>query len=191
LARVEKFNKSKLQLLGICSLLISSKFLESFHPKIEDLCSICDGAYLKDEIIFFEKILFQKINYNLQQDNILNFYDILSLIFHFNLKDYYLGKFLLEITLLDLNFFSFSRVILAFAVVYLVMKIHIENHSDYKKCFLYLNNKNIEESQVKKCSKEILILLENIQITNEYNSSIQKYKLLIMENNFNYNEILK
>ena len=51
LARVEKFNKSKLQLLGICSLLISSKYIESFHPRIEDLSSLCEGAYSKDEII--------------------------------------------------------------------------------------------------------------------------------------------
>ena len=183
LARVEKFNKSKLQLLGISSLLISSKYIESFHPRIEDLSSLCEGAYSKDEIIIFEKILFEKIDYNLQQDNIINFYDMLALIFNFNLKDYYLGKYLLEISLLDLNLFSFSRTIVAFSVTYLVMKFNIQNHPDYKKCFLYLSNKETEENQVKKCAKIILNLMENIQITNEYTSSVQKYKFLIKENN--------
>ena len=182
LARVEKFNKSKLQLLGISSLLISSKYIESFHPRIEDLSSLCEGAYSKDEIIIFEKILFEKIDYNLQQDNIINFYDMLALIFNFNLKDYYFGKYLLEISLLDLNLFSVSRTIIAFAVVYLVMKMNIENHSDYKKCFLYLSNREIEESQVKKSAKEILFLMEKIKITNEYTITIQKYKFLLKEN---------
>ena len=95
LAREEKFHKSKLQLLGICSLLISSKFIESSHPRIEDLSLICENTYSKEEIIFFEKILFEKIEYKIEQDNIINFYDMLSLIFNFNLKDYYLGKYLL------------------------------------------------------------------------------------------------
>ena len=108
---------------------------------------------------------------------------MLSLIFNFNLKDYYLGKYLLEISLLDLNLFSFSRTIVAFSVTYLVMKFNIQNHPDYKKCFLYLSNKETEENQVKKCAKIILNLMENIQITNEYTSSVQKYKFLIKENN--------
>ena len=182
LAREEKFHKSKLQLLGICSLLISSKFIESSHPRIEDLSLICENTYSKEEIIIFEKILFEKIEYKIEQDNIINFYDMLSLIFNFNLKDYYLGKYLLEISLLDLNLFSFSRTIVAFSVTYLVMKFNIQNHTDYKKCFLYLSNKETEENQVKKCAKIILNLMENIQITNEYTSSVQKYKFLIKEN---------
>jgi hypothetical protein len=62
------------------------------------------------------------------------------------------------------------------------MKMNIENHSDYKKCFLFLSNREMEESQVKKWAKEILSLMEKIKITNEYTSSIQKYKFLIKEN---------
>ena len=42
LARTVNFTKNKLQLLGICSLQISSKYIEGIHPSISNLSDLCD-----------------------------------------------------------------------------------------------------------------------------------------------------
>ena len=56
LARTTNFTKNKLQLLGICSLQIASKYIEQIHPSINDLSDLCDKCYEKKDIIAFENI---------------------------------------------------------------------------------------------------------------------------------------
>ena len=185
LGNIKNFDKKKLELLGICSLFISSKFFESIHIKIEDLLTLCENAYSKNEIITFERFLFSKINYEIEQDSIINLFDMMGLIFNFNLNEYNLGKFLLELTLLDIQFYEYQRTLIALAVTYLVMKVNIERHQNYKNCFLYLKNQKHDEILLKSCSKQILKLWNDIKISKKYNSSLQKFDLLNQQNNDN------
>ena len=185
LGNIKNFDKKNLELLGICSLFISSKFFESIHIKIEDLLTLCENAYCKNEIISFERFLFSKINYEIEQDSIINLFDMMGLIFNFNLNEYNLGKFLLELTLLDIQFYEYQRTLIALAVTYLVMKVNIERHQNYKNCFLYLKNQKHDEILLKSCSKQILKLWNDIKISKKYNSSLQKFDLLNQQNNDN------
>ena len=185
LGNIKNFEKKNLELLGICSLFISSKFFESIHIKIEDLLTLCENAYCKNEIISFERFLFSKINYEIEQDSIINLFDMMGLIFNFNLNEYNLGKFLLELTLLDIQFYEYQRTLIALAVTYLVMKVNIERHQNYKNCFLYLKNQIHDEILLKSCSKQILKLWNDIKISKKYNSSLQKFDLLNQQNNDN------
>lgn len=182
ISKVQCFHKSKLQLLGIVALLLSSKFIESFHPYMDDLCALCENAYTEKEILQFEKHVLQTLDYTLEQDSIVNFYDMLSLIFKFNLNEYYLGKYLLELSLLDTSFYKYGRTLIAFSVVYLVMKMNLERHPNYKKCFCYLKDRDSTEPQMKLCGKQILNLMEKTKEVNQYTSSLQKYKHKIKEN---------
>ena len=175
LARVENFPKNNLQLLGVSALLISSKYLETFHSTIDSLSQLCDGAYSSKEIIQFETILLNELNYTIVQDNLVNFYDLLSMIFNFDLDDYYLGKFLLEITLLDISFYKYKKTLLVFSVVYLVMKMNLSKHPDYKKCFFYLKDTECNEREMKSLGKKILTLMDNVKGSSTFTSSYQKY----------------
>ena len=109
LARTTNFTKNKLQLLGICSLQISSKYIEQIHPSINNLSDLCDKCYKKKEIIEFEKHLLIINNYIIEQNPLLNYYDLISLILKFNIKYYYFGKMLLDLTLLDINFYKYQK----------------------------------------------------------------------------------
>jgi cyclin B len=42
--------RPKLQLVGVTSLLIASKYEEIYPPEIRDLVYICDRAYTKQEV---------------------------------------------------------------------------------------------------------------------------------------------
>ena len=177
---VECLNKDKLQLLGITALLISSKYVESKHPSMDELCLLCDNAYTKSQIVMFEKEILMKLDYTVVQDNIVNFFDIMCLFFNFTLKEYHFGKFLLEISILDLSLLiKYKKTLLVLSIIYLVMKMNIDKHPNYKKCFMFLKNRNITEPQVKLCGKAVLALLENVKKCSLYTSSIQKYNLKI------------
>ena len=178
--QVQYLCKNKLQLLGITALLISSKYIKSKHPSIDELCLLCDNAYTKKEIVSFEKEIFTKLGYTVVQDNIVNFFDTMCLFFDFTLKEYYFGKFLLEISMLDLSLLSkYKKALLVLSIIYLVMKMNIDKHPNYKKCFMFLKNRKVTELQVKLCGKTVLALLENVKKSPLYTSSLQKYNLKI------------
>jgi hypothetical protein len=121
LARTINFTKNKLQLLGICALQISSKYIEGIHPSINNLSDLCDKCYTKKEIIQFEKYLLQINNYIIEQNQLLNYYDLLCLILKFNIKYYYFGKMLLDLTLLDINFYKYQKNVIIFAICSLII----------------------------------------------------------------------
>ena len=121
LARTTNFTKNKLQLLGICSLQISSKYIEQLHPSINDLSDLCDKCYEKKDIIQFEKHLLQINDYIIEQDQVLNYYDLLCLILRFNIKYYYFGKMLLDLTLLDIDFYKYQKNTIVFSICYLIL----------------------------------------------------------------------
>ncbi|KAI3774681.1 hypothetical protein L1987_49241 [Smallanthus sonchifolius] len=50
-------NRNKLQLLGVSSMLVASKFEEVSPPHVEDYCYITDNTYTKDEVVQMEKDL--------------------------------------------------------------------------------------------------------------------------------------
>jgi len=50
--------RNKLQLVGVASLFIASKFEEIYAPELKDFVYVCDNAYTKEEILDMEsKIL--------------------------------------------------------------------------------------------------------------------------------------
>ena len=121
LARTTNFTKNKLQLLGICSLQIASKYIEKLHPSINDLSDLCDKCYEKKDIIQFERILLQINDYIIEQDQVLNYYDLLCLILKFNIKYYFFGKMLLDLILLDIDFYKYQKNTIVFSICYIIL----------------------------------------------------------------------
>ena len=163
LARTNNFTKNKLQLLGICSLQISSKYMEQIHPSINNLTDLCDKCYKKDEIIQFEKHLLQVNDYIIEQNPLLNYYDLLCLILKFNVKYYYFGKMLLDLTLLDINFYKYRKNTIIFSVCSIVIynSKMIDNMSDDFDTF-------INECKDKKYK---LIINDSFRFNNFYNDN--------------------
>ena len=206
LARTKNFSKTKLQLLGICSLQVSSKYIELIHPTIKDLVELCEKCYNKKEIINFEKNLLQTNNYIIEQDQIINYYDLISLILKLNVICYFFGKMLLDFTLLDVNFYQYQKRTIIFSVLFLVLNNlaminnMTDNLDDYisqlkeGKNKLQINYNNFDSNinylfsfypkknydLIFKCSEEIRNLFEKMS-TNKYNSALQKYFVILEE----------
>lgn len=153
--------KNHLQLCGVAALLIACKYEEIFCPDLSDLVYITDRAYCKEEIIFMEKEILNTLNYEITMPTVCKFYDLLAVNFGFDETEYYLGRYFLEIFLMDYRINKYQNSLVACAVVYLVLKIN--KYEDYRiiNCFTLSAEKDL-----KNCAKEICFLVENIDSTN-------------------------
>ena len=154
LARTKNFTKNKLQLLGICSLQLSSKYIEQLHPSIIDLSDLCDKCYEKKDIVQFEKHLLQVNDYIIEQDQVLNYYDLLCLILKFNVKYYFFCKMLLDLTLLDIDFYKYQKNTIVFSICYLILcNYHMINYmTDNFDTFINTSNENNYKLNTFNCS---------------------------------------
>lgn len=58
-----QISRDKLQLIGVASMLLASKFDEVFPPEVKDCVQITDSSYTRREIIQMESRIFQTLNY--------------------------------------------------------------------------------------------------------------------------------
>jgi cyclin B len=59
--------RPRLQLLGVSSLLIASKYEEIYPPQIHELVYICDNAYSRTDIIKMETQILKTLEYQITQ----------------------------------------------------------------------------------------------------------------------------
>lgn len=61
----QEVSRPRLQLVGVTSLLIASKYEEIYPPELRDLVYICDRAYTRTEIIEMEEKILKTLEYNI------------------------------------------------------------------------------------------------------------------------------
>lgn len=60
-------HRSRLQLIGVSALLISTKYEEIYPPTVKDLVYITDNAYTKNEILTMESEILVTLDFDIQQ----------------------------------------------------------------------------------------------------------------------------
>ena len=153
--------RARLQLLGIASLLISCKSQEIYYPQLNELIDITDGAYKKDELIEMETIVLKVLKFNIISPTSNDFYNIIAKAFNFNNKQYFLGKYFLESSLIDYQMIKFPSSIIGVSCAYIVMKFFGINN--YK--LLYSNDVikiNCPQKVIKEAAREICFLVKNL-----------------------------
>lgn len=63
--QIHKVSRPKLQLVGVTSLLIASKYEEIYPPELRDLVYICDRAYTRPDIIEMEECILKTLGYQI------------------------------------------------------------------------------------------------------------------------------
>ena len=153
--------RARLQLLGIASLLISCKSQEIYYPQLNELIDITDGAYIKDELIEMETHVLKVLNFNIVSPTSNDFYNIIAKAFNFDNRQYFLGKYFLESSLIDYQMIKYSSSVIAVSCAYIVMKFFgINNY----KC-LYSNDvikENCPQKVIKDAAREICFLVKNL-----------------------------
>ena len=173
-------SRIKLQLLGITCLLISCKSHEIYFPQQDKFIEVTDGAYTKEEMIKMENEILKKLNFNIVYPTSNDFYNILSKLYNFSKKQYFLGKYFIESVLIDYQMIKYSSSLIAASSIYLVMKYFGIN--GYQKLYsnFIINEKN-PENIIKDTAKEIYLLVENLSKSKLCNIK-NKYGLTQFEN---------
>ncbi|MCO5606165.1 hypothetical protein L7F22_060352 [Adiantum nelumboides] len=57
--------RKSLQLVGVTAMLLACKYEEIWAPEIKDFVKICDKAYTREQILDMEKLMLNKLKFNL------------------------------------------------------------------------------------------------------------------------------
>lgn len=172
--------RDKLQLLGITCLLISGKSHEIYYPQHNKLLEMTDNAYIKEEMLTMENEILKKLNFFIVCPNPIDFYNILSKMFNFEKKQYYLGNYFIEAALVNYPILKYSSSVIASSCAYLVMKYYkIDGYQILYNNFIV--NEKCPEDVIKDAAKEIYFLVDNLS-KSKFKSVKKKFSLTQFEN---------
>lgn len=109
----------KLQLVGITAMFIASKYEEVLSPHVQNFKHVADDGFTEEEILKAERFVLAALNYDLSYPNPMNFLRRISKADSYDIQTRTLGKYLLEVSLVDHRFMCFHPSHIAAASMYL------------------------------------------------------------------------
>ncbi|XP_071689529.1 G2/mitotic-specific cyclin C13-1-like [Rutidosis leptorrhynchoides] len=117
-------NRQRLQLLGVSSMLIASKYEEISPPHTEDFCYITDNTYTKQEVVKMEADVLKTLKFEMGNPTVKTF---LRQFIKIAQEDYdtpnlqleFLSYYLAELSLLEYSCIKFLPSIIAASVTFL------------------------------------------------------------------------
>ncbi|KAG8440422.1 hypothetical protein GDO86_006248 [Hymenochirus boettgeri] len=121
--QVQPVSRNKLQLVGVTSLLVASKYEEMYTPEISDFVYITDNAYTASQIREMEMIILKVLNFDLGRPLPLHFLRRASKSCSADVEQHTLAKYLMELTLIDYDMVHFTPSEIAAAALCLSQKV--------------------------------------------------------------------
>ncbi|XP_057657770.1 G2/mitotic-specific cyclin-B [Diorhabda carinulata] len=97
----KKVGKNTLQLVGTSALLIACKYEEVYIPDLEDFEYTCDNTFSKRQILQMEREILKRLDFSLGRPLSIQFLRRYNKIADANIDHHNLGKYLLELALLE------------------------------------------------------------------------------------------
>ena len=146
----------KLQLVGVVSFLIASKYEDIHPPLVKELADITDGAYVPSQLISMENQILSCLNFDLFYPTQWQFLECYKK--KLNLKGiiFYFAWYLMELGLIDFNLINYKGSVIASTVVMLSMKkFKSYEAKEFEKVTGY------REKDLENCIKDIKYMLKN------------------------------
>jgi len=115
--------RTKLQLVGVTSMLIASKYEEMYAPEVADFVYITDNAYSKKEILQMEGDILRTLNFSFGRPLCLHFLRRNSKAGQVDANKHTLAKYLMELTIVEYDMVHYSPSEIAAAALCLSMKL--------------------------------------------------------------------
>ncbi|PWY80620.1 A/B/D/E cyclin [Aspergillus heteromorphus CBS 117.55] len=113
----------RLQLVGVAAMFIASKYEEVLSPHVANFSHVADETFSDKEILDAERHILATLEYNMSYPNPMNFLRRISKADNYDIQTRTLGKYLMEISLLDHRFMGFRQSHVAAASMYLARLI--------------------------------------------------------------------
>lgn len=109
---------NKVQLVGITSLLLATKYEEVFTPALSNFVYVVDGSYPEEEILRAERFILQVLQFNLSYPNPMNFLRRISKADDYDIHSRTFGKYLCEIALVEHTFMEYKHSLVSAAAMH-------------------------------------------------------------------------
>jgi hypothetical protein len=129
------YNDELLLIIIITSFSIAIKYSESSVPNLEELCSICENKFNKEQINKCELNLMEKLSYNISIPTIYDLYQFIKVLKNMTPKEFYLGLFILEMFTISGGALKYNPIIVIEAIYLLTLETNGK-----EKIFLNLYN---------------------------------------------------
>jgi len=113
----------RLQLVGVTAMFIASKYEEVLSPHVVHFSRVADETFSEKEILDAERHILATLKYNMSYPNPMNFLRRISKADNYDIQTRTLGKYLMEISLLDHRFMEYPQSHVAAAAMYLARLI--------------------------------------------------------------------
>ena len=113
----------RLQLVGVTAMFIASKYEEVLSPHVANFRHVADDGFTEEEILSAERYVLSALDYDLSYPNPMNFLRRISKADNYDIQTRTLGKYLMEISLLDHRFMNYLPSHVAAASMYLARTI--------------------------------------------------------------------
>lgn len=113
----------KLQLVGITAMFIASKYEEVLSPHVGNFVHVADDGFTVEEVLSAERYTLSTLKYDLSYPNPMNFLRRISKADNYDIQTRTLGKYLMEISLVDHRFLEYRQSHIAAAAMYLARMI--------------------------------------------------------------------
>ncbi|CAG8950537.1 hypothetical protein HYFRA_00002744 [Hymenoscyphus fraxineus] len=113
----------RLQLVGVTAMFIASKYEEVLSPHVANFRHVADDGFTESEILSAERYVLTALNYDLSYPNPMNFLRRISKADNYDIQTRTIGKYLMEISLLDHRFMDYLPSHVAAASMYLARLI--------------------------------------------------------------------
>ena len=164
---LKKVKRNKLQLIGVTCMLIACKYEEIYSPEVFDFVYITENSYEKKDIIELEMEILTLLDFNVTVPTSNSFYEIISSLLCFSIQEFYLGKYLLEMFLLDYRSLKYKPSEIANTVCFIIVNHRRNNDITYlnESANDFIYNYTNNEMMYKDCSRDICFLLEYLDST--------------------------
>lgn len=113
----------RLQLVGVAAMFIASKYEEVLSPHVANFSHVADETFTDKEILDAERHILATLEYNMSFPNPMHFLRRISKADNYDIHTRTLGKYLMEISLLDHRFMAYRQSHVGAAAMYLARLI--------------------------------------------------------------------
>ncbi|CAF0876066.1 unnamed protein product [Rotaria sordida] len=130
--------QKNLQLMAVATFLIAAKFEETHHPSVDELVYVTDHTYTNDQVKEMEKKILHELRFELNRPTSLQFLRRYSFISSASDEQHAIGKFLIDMSLLDISCIDLSPSLLAASATYIARYILNQNQLlTFEQCWPY------------------------------------------------------
>merc|ERR1711935_203168 len=158
---MQAVTRSKLQLVGITAMLISSKMEEIYPPEVKDFVYISDKAYTQEEIIAMEQTMLNTLKFQVAFPTVYMFSQQIKVATMCDEKTSHVASFLMDMTLQDYSTLRYSPSIMAAACVNLAERME-RNVTFDERVWTRAQEQWVgyTESELKECMQTVNEILE-------------------------------